>query len=1279
MADPKGFLQDLLGEAGDLIAWVRKTLQDPEARKATLLDLGLDPNENNDAAIADTSIDNIKRYRDAVDPDEAAFRSAVQDLRAFYQALKEFIKLWGISDRIDEFAYRYVELLGTNYFRLRSPHLFYLGQLLGFIVESRLSVEGIPTRQGVLPAAAWNLLTDPFGYIKDLPGNLKKGGRPDLKTTEDSEAWSLLFLSLPLLLKVSDSDAEMRFLYSWDRLPRSFAGDGKAELRASFHGTHLLEKVRNDFQAEFPLPDDAEGAWAAIEAAAAAAEPSEIQKTVRSAYLLAVERWKRGEWVDLVSETAFSFDFRLPDSDDGVEKILGGSLFFVAREDVPIDIGADDLITTELSGGLFASLNGELNIKEPLGTDWEFVLKTSSGDVLDVFLSEASDLNAVGDMRIEAGLSRKPDPATGASYNLPDASGTRFAVGGIKISGFLTRSDAGIEIGLKDNALVVSGQNADGFLQEVMPAGEVPLKFSLAAGLSRSKGFYFNHDIGFLNDLLGTGDAAKKRSIARSVSTVSRAVDEEEEAKRRALDIKFPIHAQTGPARFESVNWSYGKTRKKDALGGRLAVTTTLSSKLGPVYARVDGVGMELDISMPQPGGDLTGSAVDFGFVPPKGVGLRIEADAISGGGFLEFDPDNHRYAGVATLNFLELELSAVGLINTRLPNNQPGFSLLLCISVIFEPPYLLPYQFTLQGVGGIVGVNRTMKVDVLRDRIRDGAINSIMFPKNIVENAAKIISDLRAIFPPQAKHCVVAPFLKIGWGSPTVLEVDLGIFIEFPFKGRLILIGALSICLPSKKADTRLVDLRVDIFGDFNFAESYVLVEGRLRDGSHVAGVALAGGFAFVLDWGSDPQFLLSVGGYHPRYQKPARFPDIPRLSAQIKRGDAVRLTCLYYQAITSNTFQIGFSAEVTIKKGNATAIGFLGFNALLQFDPLYFEVDIRISVQIAYRGRSFAGIELEFLLSGPRPWRAVGYAKIKILFFSLKIRFNESWGGEQKPAPATVAPDTLLADLKRQLGQKNNWTARLTPGFSRAEALRSLDDIDKQERVVVHPGGSLEIRQTLVPLNRSIERLGNSKVNNRPVYRIESYRLGSGPAVAVAQREILREHFARGQFEDLPDKERIAAADFEMMPAGIRLGAGQALDLPPEMESTGNDFDQFVLRDDAVVEPGAAPRFSVTRATAAHNWQVERSLNLSAARTAADANRPEEVFALLETLPDYRETDYEIVSKANLRAPADLADRRFRTRSEALDYFKGRWGEWSAEWQIRETTTVMEESLTR
>ncbi|MBK6284609.1 MAG: hypothetical protein IPF54_20035 [Draconibacterium sp.] len=95
------------------------------------------------------------------------------------------------------------------------------------------------------------------------------------------------------------------------------------------------------------------------------------------------------------------------------------------------------------------------------------------------------------------------DPKTGASYNLPDESGTRLAVGEIKISAFLSKKDGGIEIGLKDNAIVLSGGEGDGFLNEIMPSGDVPLKFTVSAGFT-GKEFYFDH-IDLLKDILDDG------------------------------------------------------------------------------------------------------------------------------------------------------------------------------------------------------------------------------------------------------------------------------------------------------------------------------------------------------------------------------------------------------------------------------------------------------------------------------------------------------------------------------------------------------------------------------------------------------------------------------------------------------------------------------------------------------------------------------------------------------------------------------------------------------
>ena len=382
---------------------------------------------------------------------------------------------------------------------------------------------------------------------------------------------------------------------------------------------------------------------------------------------------------------------------------------------------------------------------------------------------------------------------------------------------------------------------------------------------------------------------------------------------------------------------------------------------------------------------------------------------------------------------------------------------------------------------------------------------------------------------------------------------------------------------------EKRLGELHVDIFGDFNFAASYILIEGRLRD-SNLVGISLTGGFAFMLDWGSNPQFLLSVGGYHPRYKKPDRFPEIPRVTALIKKGDDIRLSCQYYQAITSNSYQIGFSAELVVKKGNARAYGFLGFNALLQFDPFYFEVDIRISVEVSYRGRSFFGIDMEFTLSGPEPWRAQGYAKIKILFFSLKVKFNISWGGEQKAVPVFIKPDALLEKLKIQLQQSGNWSAKLPDRYSKAESMRSLEETEKQDQIFMHPSGYLELRQNLIPLNKTIEKLGNSYVEAKTSYQISDYSFGQGEPIDSKTQSPLLDYFSRGQFEDLADDEKLSTPDFDLMSAGIQVAPEQVFDISQDIQFTANDFEDFILEETETIKSASSS-----------NWQGERVMNLS------------------------------------------------------------------------------------
>src|SRR5680860_523635 len=178
-------------------------------------------------------------------------------------------------------------------------------------------------------------------------------------------------------------------------------------------------------------------------------------------------------------------------------------------------------------------------------------------------------------------------------------------------------------------------------------------------------------------------------------------------------------------------------------------------------------------------------SFMELGFRGGQFVYSLAEADS-----FLSksIDQELKRYSGTLEREYQnKISLKAIGLINTELPNGQDGYSLLIIITAEFSP-IQLGFGFTLNGVGGLLGLNRTVKIDRLRSGLRDNTLRSILFPQNIVENSERIISDLRQVFPPQEGRFVFGPMAKIGWGS--IMTIDLGLLIELPEPIRISILG---------------------------------------------------------------------------------------------------------------------------------------------------------------------------------------------------------------------------------------------------------------------------------------------------------------------------------------------------------------------------------------------------------------------------------------------------------------------------------------------------------
>ena len=669
---------------------------------------------------------------------------------------------------------------------------------------------------------------------------------------------------------------------------------------------------------------------------------------------------------------------------------------------------------------------------------------------------------------------------SGTRLEMKNLSGT----GGV-IVGTREEMDLYTELALNGGQLVISGGEGDGFLQKILPEDGIQAAFDLVVGYSTQRSVYFK----------GSG----------------------------GLEIKVPSHIELGPIELQSVTTAI----KFDNGDIPVEVGASVKAELGPLVATVENMGVKAIFSFPSDGGNLGPLDLDVDFKPPNGIGLSIDAEGFKGGGYLAFDFDNERYSGILELEFQNsISLKAIGLLTTRMPDGSKGFSLLIIITAEFTP-IQLGFGFTLNGVGGLLGLSRTMKVEVLREGVRTGALSSVLFPTDIVANANQIISDLRAIFPPYEDQFVFGPMGKLGWGTPTIITIDLGLIIEIPEPVRIAILGVVRAILPDEKA--AVVQIQVNFLGTLEFDKKLLAFDASLFD-SRLLAYTLEGDMALRMKWGDDPDFLMSVGGFHPSYEPPPLdIPKLTKITISLLGGNNPRLTLTSYKALTSNTVQFGSSVELYAKAWKFSVEGFLGFDVLIQFNPFYFIAQVGAMLAVKAGSSTLFSIKLAFTLEGPTPWKAKGKATFKVLFVKVKVRFNKTFGEKKDTSLPEVE---VMPKLKEALSKKDSWEGRLP---SRNNLLVKLRDISgSTDGLVVHPAGTLTVKQKVVPLNVTIDRVGSQKPSDAKKFALS---VDDTIGATLSREAYVKEQFAPAQFFEMSDSEKLSRKSFEKLDGGITL----------------------------------------------------------------------------------------------------------------------------------------------
>ena len=406
------------------------------------------------------------------------------------------------------------------------------------------------------------------------------------------------------------------------------------------------------------------------------------------------------------------------------------------------------------------------------------------------------------------------------------------------------------------------------------------------------------------------------------------------------------------------------------------------------------------------------------GLLPIDSLHLDFNAGALraSGSGFLR----ENEAGGLLSGNLGVAKVTVAGLI----AQHDGLLGVLALLRAEFRPTGIqLGLGFSLDSIGGIVGVHRTADVDELRRRLVDGSATEALFGGSTTASGVRAtLETLAAVFPVARDRVVVGPTFRLGWlnvGGTSLVHLDLGVILTLP-DARVLLPGraVLEVAGPG----TPLVHLRADMLGVVDVPGKRLTIDAALVDSQVLGSFRIGGTAAAYLTWGDQPVAVLTVGGFFPGFDPaPAQIAPQQRISLSLTSPlPGLRLSAEGYAAAAAGTLQFGGSITAGYDIGIAAIRGSVYGDAIIQLSPLYAEVRVGGGVAIEALGVDLLEVNCHGTLTGPGPLTLTLTATAKILWEEVggTARFTLSSEGG-----ADLAPADLIADVvKRELNRSSN-----------------------------------------------------------------------------------------------------------------------------------------------------------------------------------------------------------------------------------------------------------------
>jgi len=433
------------------------------------------------------------------------------------------------------------------------------------------------------------------------------------------------------------------------------------------------------------------------------------------------------------------------------------------------------------------------------------------------------------------------------------------------------------------------------------------------------------------------------------------------------------------------------------------------------------------------------------------GAAVALEVGpVIIGGGLLKVSDKPLQLDGTLIVQVETFAIAAIGSY-ADLEGRPSLFVFAALYQALGGPPY-----FFVTGLAFGFGINRTLITPAISEVHSFPLVRAATDPAYLgKELDLRLVSRKLGdyIYPRPGDMWMAAGLKFTSFGlidSFALLSVSLGTQFEIALLG----LSKMQIPkqLPGASGMRVIASVELALKVAFAPANGFLSVEARLTENSYILtkSFKLRGGFAFYL-WfagahGGD--FVVSIGGYHPRFRIPAHYPR-PDLVEFTYRVGAVMIRGYCYFALCPAAIMAGGGLNVVYQSGGIKAWFIAYADFLVQWKPLYYDISIGISVGVALnlkigiiRIRLSLELGASVNLYGPP---LGGKARISLWIITFTVTFGrarqlpppmlwesndpeKSFAKSFLPNPA-VTRITLSDGLIKEVGEGDNKTRFVNP----------------------------------------------------------------------------------------------------------------------------------------------------------------------------------------------------------------------------------------------------------